>query len=94
MRPQTHLYIRCSMLPEFPPLATSHHPSRRPSPAPCATGQLRCSYRAYNELDEVAPAHSLAFSLDGGTLYCGFNRAVRAFRVERPGRWVDVGWGE
>ena len=40
----------------------------------------------------MAPAHSLAFSLDGGTLYCGFNRAVRAFRVERPGRWVDVGW--
>ncbi|KAL4443842.1 hypothetical protein ABPG75_011579 [Micractinium tetrahymenae] len=50
------------------------------------TGELRCSYRAYDDMDEVAPAHSLAFSLGGDRLFCGFNRAIREFRVERPGR--------
>ncbi|KAI3429583.1 hypothetical protein D9Q98_005669 [Chlorella vulgaris] len=50
------------------------------------TGELRCTYRAYNDKDEVAAAHSLAFSADGGTLYCGFNKQIRSFRVERPGR--------
>ena len=76
-----------AQLPPQPMLTTTSHPAEGPSsPLPPCAGQLRCSYRAYNDLDEVAPAHSLAFSLDGGTLYCGFNRAVRAFRVERPGR--------
>ncbi|EFN60077.1 hypothetical protein CHLNCDRAFT_133375 [Chlorella variabilis] len=45
------------------------------------SGELRCTYRAYNDLDEVAPAHSLAFSLDGATLYCGFNKQIRSFRI-------------
>jgi hypothetical protein len=53
-------------------------------------GELRCTYRAYNDKDEVAAAHSLAFSADGGTLYCGFNKQIRSFRVERPGRWVQA----
>lgn len=51
-------------------------------------GELRCSYRAYDDMDEVTAAHSLAFSPDGHRLFCGFNRAVREFRVDRPGRWA------
>ncbi|PSC69324.1 telomerase Cajal body 1 [Micractinium conductrix] len=50
------------------------------------TGELRCSYRAYNELDEVEPAHTLAFSADGTALFAGFNRCLRRFQVARPGR--------
>ncbi|PRW60676.1 telomerase Cajal body 1 [Chlorella sorokiniana] len=51
------------------------------------TGQLRCSYRAYNDMDEVEPAHSLAFDSEGSTLFCGFSRGLlRSFRLERPGR--------
>ncbi|KAI7843049.1 hypothetical protein COHA_003223 [Chlorella ohadii] len=51
------------------------------------TGQLRCSYRAYNDMDEVEAAHSLAFDCEGGTLFCGFSRGLlRSFRLERPGR--------
>lgn len=36
--------------------------------------------------DEIATAHSLALSLDGGKLYTGFNRMIRVFDVSRPGR--------
>ncbi|XP_002739867.1 telomerase Cajal body protein 1-like [Saccoglossus kowalevskii] len=50
------------------------------------TGELRCTYKAYNHLDEMATAHSLAFSLDGRKVYCGFNKMIRVFTTERPGR--------
>jgi hypothetical protein len=50
------------------------------------TGQLRASYTAYDRMDEVAAAHSLAFSSDGTRLLCGFDRAVRIFDTARPGR--------
>jgi len=54
-------------------------------------GQLRCSYRAYNDMDEVEAAHSLAFDCEGGTLFCGFSRGLlRSFRLERPGRWAGA----
>ncbi|VDI49225.1 Hypothetical predicted protein [Mytilus galloprovincialis] len=51
-----------------------------------ANGHLKCTYRPYNHLDEIATAHSLALSLDGGKLYTGFNRMIRVFDVSRPGR--------
>ena len=47
-------------------------------------------------MDEVEAAHCLAFDCEGGTLFCGFGRGlVRAFRVDRPGRWAGgrAGWG-
>ncbi|XP_067668654.1 telomerase Cajal body protein 1-like [Haliotis asinina] len=50
------------------------------------TGELRCSYRAFNQVDEVTAAHSLAFSLDGSKLYTGFNKMIRVFDTARPGR--------
>eukprot|EP00887_Chlorella_sp_A99_P003250 scaffold9.g3250.t1 len=50
------------------------------------TGQLRCSYRPYNAVDEPTPAHSLAFSADGGQLACGLSGEIHLFEVSRPGR--------
>ncbi|XP_060569571.1 telomerase Cajal body protein 1-like [Ruditapes philippinarum] len=50
------------------------------------TGDIRCSYRAYNHLDEVVAAHCVKFSSDGNKIYCGFNKMIRVFDVTRPGR--------
>jgi WD40 repeat protein len=50
------------------------------------TNQLRCTYRAYDQMDELTSAHSLMFSLDGQMLYCGFTKMIRVFDVSRPGR--------
>jgi hypothetical protein len=50
------------------------------------SGELRCTYRAYDDADEVTAAYSLAFDPGGSRLYCGFNRSIRAFDVARPGR--------
>ncbi|XP_066538135.1 telomerase Cajal body protein 1 isoform X2 [Hoplias malabaricus] len=49
-------------------------------------GDLRASFRPYNHLDELTAAHSLCFSPDGSQLYCGFEKTVRVFYTERPGR--------
>nr|XP_046235848.1 telomerase Cajal body protein 1 [Scatophagus argus]XP_046235850.1 telomerase Cajal body protein 1 [Scatophagus argus]XP_046235851.1 telomerase Cajal body protein 1 [Scatophagus argus] len=49
-------------------------------------GEVRASFRPYNHLDELTAAHSLCFSPDGTQLYCGFDRTVRVFYTERPGR--------
>ncbi|XP_026122627.1 telomerase Cajal body protein 1-like [Carassius auratus] len=49
-------------------------------------GDLRASFRPYNHLDELTAAHSLCFSPDGSQLYCGFDKTVRVFHTERPGR--------
>lgn len=50
------------------------------------SGSLRCSYRGYNAVDEVAAAYSLAFSPDGSKIYAGYDRAILVFDVSRPGR--------
>uniref|UniRef100_A0A672GF11 Telomerase Cajal body protein 1 n=1 Tax=Salarias fasciatus TaxID=181472 RepID=A0A672GF11_SALFA len=49
-------------------------------------GEVRASFRPYNHLDELTAAHSLCFSPDGAQLYCGFDKTVRVFHTERPGR--------
>lgn len=49
-------------------------------------GELRASFRPYNHLDELTAAHCLCFSPDGSQLYCGFDKTVRVFYTERPGR--------
>ena len=74
-------------LPSSCPPAHTHPLAPRPASSP---GELRCSYRAYNELDEVEPAHTLAFSADGTALFAGFNRCLRRFQVARPGRRARV----
>ncbi|GAB1605481.1 telomerase Cajal body protein 1 isoform X1 [Argonauta hians] len=50
------------------------------------TGELRCTYSAYDQADEMTSAHSVAFSVDGQTLFCGFNKMLRTFDVNQPGR--------
>lgn len=49
-------------------------------------GEVRATFRPYNHLDELTAAHSLCFSPDGTQLYCGFDKTVRVFYTERPGR--------
>ncbi|KAG7465300.1 hypothetical protein MATL_G00174900 [Megalops atlanticus] len=49
-------------------------------------GDLRATFRPYNHLDELTAAHSLCFSPDGSQLYCGFDKTVRVFYTDRPGR--------
>ncbi|XP_054608490.1 telomerase Cajal body protein 1 [Dunckerocampus dactyliophorus] len=49
-------------------------------------GEVRASFRPYNHLDELTAAHSLCFTPDGSQLYCGFDKAVRVFYTDRPGR--------
>ncbi|XP_072322050.1 telomerase Cajal body protein 1 [Eucyclogobius newberryi] len=49
-------------------------------------GEVRASFRPYNHLDELTAAHSLCFSPDGAQLYCGFDKMVRVFHTDRPGR--------
>ncbi|KAK9842676.1 hypothetical protein WJX74_000538 [Apatococcus lobatus] len=50
------------------------------------TGQLRATYRAYDAVDEVTPAASVAFSPDGAAVWAGYNRTIHAWDVGRPGR--------
>ncbi|XP_015927710.2 telomerase Cajal body protein 1 [Parasteatoda tepidariorum] len=50
------------------------------------TGDLRCSYRTYNQLDELTTARSLSFDADGGRIFCGFDKMVRVFNTDLPGR--------
>ncbi|GFR41503.1 hypothetical protein Agub_g2197, partial [Astrephomene gubernaculifera] len=50
------------------------------------TGDIRCSYRGYNDADEPTAAYSLAFSPDGAKLLGGYNKSMYVFDVSRPGR--------
>ncbi|KAG1668608.1 hypothetical protein FOA52_001477 [Chlamydomonas sp. UWO 241] len=50
------------------------------------TGALRCTYRGFNDVDEVTPAFSTAFSADGSRLIGGYNKSFLMFDVSRPGR--------
>lgn len=49
-------------------------------------GEVRASFRPYNHLDELTAAHCLCFSPDGSKLYCGFDKTLRIFHTDRPGR--------
>mmetsp|Transcript_1794 Transcript_1794/g.5233 ORF Transcript_1794/g.5233 Transcript_1794/m.5233 type:complete len:413 (-) Transcript_1794:499-1737(-) len=48
--------------------------------------ELRCSYRAYDAVDEITAAHSVAFNRDGSKIYAGYNKVIRVFETSRPGR--------
>jgi WD40 repeat protein len=47
---------------------------------------LRTTYRAYNHLDEITAAASVALSPDGSKLFCGYQGCLRIFDIDRPGR--------
>ncbi|XP_075090924.1 uncharacterized protein LOC107773073 isoform X1 [Nicotiana tabacum] len=50
------------------------------------TGQLRCTYRAYDAMDEITAAFSVAFNPAGNKIFAGYNKSIRIFDVHRPGR--------
>nr|XP_009618239.1 telomerase Cajal body protein 1-like [Nicotiana tomentosiformis] len=50
------------------------------------TGQLRCTYRAYDAMDEIIAAFSIAFNPAGTKIFAGYNKSVRTFDIHRPGR--------
>jgi telomerase Cajal body protein 1 len=51
------------------------------------SGQLRCSYRPFNNLDEMDSAYSISFSPDGSKIFAGGrNSVIYIFDVNRPGR--------
>ncbi len=53
-------------------------------------GALRASYVAYNAVDEVTAAISVAMTPDGSKVLGGFERCVRVWDVSRPGREVGL----
>ncbi|XP_053671339.1 telomerase Cajal body protein 1 homolog [Anopheles nili] len=51
------------------------------------TGNLRCSYKGYDQFDEVEAALSLVFSpIDGETIYGGYKKSIKSFDITVPGR--------
>ncbi|CAH1098569.1 unnamed protein product [Psylliodes chrysocephalus] len=50
------------------------------------SGDLRCTYRGYNNQDEIEPAISCVFSADGQNIFCGYKKNVKLFSTGRPGR--------
>ncbi|CAI8618137.1 unnamed protein product [Vicia faba] len=51
-----------------------------------SSGQLRCTYRAYDAMDEITAAYSVAFNPDGTKIFAGYNKCIRIFDLHRPGR--------
>ncbi|KAJ3291936.1 Telomerase Cajal body protein 1 [Borealophlyctis nickersoniae] len=49
------------------------------------TGQLRCSYPAFDHMDQIWAPNCLSFNLDGSKIYCGFNDLIQIFDASRPG---------
>ncbi|OQR83863.1 hypothetical protein ACHHYP_14198 [Achlya hypogyna] len=50
------------------------------------TGELRATYRAYDHLDELTSAYSVAFNATGDKLFAGFDRTIRIFDTAQPSR--------
>ncbi|CAJ1419544.1 unnamed protein product, partial [Effrenium voratum] len=53
------------------------------------TGELRNTYRPFNNVDEVCHASSLCFSPDGSKIIAGFSLYLRVFHLQRPGRQME-----
>ncbi|GAB2231461.1 hypothetical protein Droror1_Dr00010468 [Drosera rotundifolia] len=50
------------------------------------TGELRCTYRAYDAMDEITAAFSVAFNPSATKIVAGYNKTLRVFDLHRPGR--------
>ncbi|XP_021294493.1 telomerase Cajal body protein 1 [Herrania umbratica] len=50
------------------------------------SGLLRCTYRAYDAVDEITAAFSVSFNPAGTKVFAGYNKYVRVFDIHRPGR--------
>lgn len=49
-------------------------------------GDLRCSYRGYNAVDEVETALSVTFSTSGSEVIGGYKKTLKIFKTNVPGR--------
>uniref|UniRef100_A0A8D8U321 WD repeat-containing protein 79 n=1 Tax=Cacopsylla melanoneura TaxID=428564 RepID=A0A8D8U321_9HEMI len=49
-------------------------------------GEIKATYRPYNQVDEVTHAYSLAFSPDGSKIHAGLLSEVKIFSTDIPGR--------
>lgn len=50
------------------------------------SGKIRCSYTAFNDKDEPSSAISVRFSPDGRKIFSGFDKHIRIFDTDVPGR--------
>ncbi|GJU39043.1 integrase, catalytic region, zinc finger, CCHC-type containing protein [Tanacetum coccineum] len=50
------------------------------------TGQLRCTYRPYDNMDEITAAFSIGFNPTGTKIFAGYNKSIRIFDIHRPSR--------
>ena len=48
--------------------------------------ESRCSYRGYNQYDEVENVNCVSFNQTGDRIYAGSKNLIRVFDVQRPGR--------
>jgi len=53
------------------------------------SGKVRAHYSGYDAMDELTFALSLSFNLSGEKLYAGYNKMVRVFSVDFPGRTCE-----
>ncbi|XP_013637840.1 PREDICTED: telomerase Cajal body protein 1 [Brassica oleracea var. oleracea] len=51
-----------------------------------SSGELRCTYRAYDAMDEITAAFSIGFNPGGNKIFAGYNNSIRVFDLHRPGR--------
>ena len=54
------------------------------------SGSIRCSYRAYNDVDAIEAAQCVAFTNDGQRVFAGFNRCIKIFHTGIPGRDCEI----
>ncbi|KAG6797908.1 telomerase Cajal body protein 1 [Apis mellifera caucasica] len=52
--------------------------------------ELRATYRAYNQVDEVEAALSIQFIDSAKEIWAGFKNTLRIFDVEQPGRQINT----
>lgn len=53
-------------------------------------GSFKCSFRAYDNVDELEPALSVCFSPDGSCIYGGYKKSIKIFTTAIPGRDYDT----
>lgn len=53
-------------------------------------GELRATYRAYNQVDEIEAAISIQFIDLAKEVWAGFKNVLRVFEMERPGRQINT----
>lgn len=54
------------------------------------TGSYKCSFRAYDNVDELEAALSVCFSGDGQCIYGGYKKSIKIFTTTVPGRDYDI----